>query len=224
MHLIEPHSEADPAALLIQFLVGFGSLIGRQAHFLAEADRHFMNQFAVMVGQTAKGRKGTSWGQIQRIFGAVDVEWNSTRVMGGLASGEGLIWAVRDQMHESLPIREKGRVVRYEDVISDQGETDKRLLVQEPEFARVLQVIERDSNTLSAIIRQAWDTGNLRILTKKQAAHSTEAHISIIGHITRTELARLLTDTTAANGFANRFLWVCARRSKLLPRAEPFKL
>jgi hypothetical protein len=52
---------------------------------------------------------------------------------------------------------------------------------------------------------------------KKQPAHATDAHISIIGHITKDELRRLLTDTAAANGFANRFLWVCTRRSKFLP-------
>ena len=28
---------------------------------------------------------------------------------------------------------------------------------------------------------------------------------------------RYLTDTEAGNGFANRFLWVCVKRSKLLP-------
>lgn len=214
---VEPHSEADPAALLLQFLIGFGNVIGRQAHFMAEADRHFMNLFTVIVGQTAKGRKGTSLGQIQRILAAVDAAWSDTRMMGGLASGEGLIWAVRDEIREHAPVREKGRIVRYEEVISDEGEKDKRLLVAEPEFARVLQVAERESNTLSAIIRQAWDTGNLRILTKKQTAGSTEAHISIIGHITKDELRRLLRDSAAANGFANRFLWVCSRRSKLLP-------
>ena len=41
--------------------------------------------------------------------------------------------------------------------------------------------------------------------------------ISIIGHITKDELRRLLSDTLTGNGFANRFLWVCARRSNLLP-------
>ncbi|MEK7750865.1 MAG: bifunctional DNA primase/polymerase [Acidobacteriota bacterium] len=214
---IEPHSEADPAALLIQFLIGFGNLIGRQAHFMAEADRHPMNLFAVIVGQTAKGRKGTSLGQVQRVLAVVDPVWSDTRVMGGLASGEGLIWAVRDEIREHVPVREKGRVARYEEVVSDEGVKDKRLLGVEPEFARVLQVTERESNTLSAVIRQAWDTGNLRVLTKKQSARSTEAHISLIGHITKDELRRLLTDTAMANGFANRFLWLCARRSKLLP-------
>ena len=217
VRLIEPHSEADPVALLIQFLIGFGNLIGRHAHFSAEADRHFMNLFGVLVGQTAKGRKGTSLGQIQRIFGVIDDTWSTTRNMGGLASGEGLIWAVRDKIRVNSPIREKGRVVDYEEVTSDAGEKDKRLMVVEPEFARVLQATERESNTLSAIIRQAWDNGNLRILTKNQAARATEAHISIIGHITKDELRRLLSSTAAGNGFANRFLWVCARRSKILP-------
>jgi hypothetical protein len=216
VRMIEPHSEADPAALLLQFLASFGNVIGRQSHFMAEADRHFMNLFVVIVGQTAKGRKGTSLGQILRILASVDPVWSETRVMGGLASGEGLIWAERDEVRERVPVREEGRVVRYEEQISDDREKDKRLLLVEPEFSRVLSVAERESNTLSAIIRQAWDTGNLRILTKKQAAQSTEAHISIIGHITKDELRRLLTNTAAANGFANRFLWVCARRSKLL--------
>jgi Bifunctional DNA primase/polymerase, N-terminal/Primase C terminal 1 (PriCT-1) len=217
VRLIEPHSEADPAALLIQLLVGFGNLIGRGPHFVAEADKHSTNLFAVLVGQTAKGRKGTSLGQVKRILAELDSEWISKRVKSGLASGEGLIWAVRDEIHERSPVREKGRIVRYEDIVSDEGEQDKRLWVVEPEFARVLQVAERESNTLSAVIREAWDTGNLRILTKRQAACSTEAHISIVGHITKDELRRLLTDTAAGNGFANRFLWVCTKRSQVLP-------
>jgi hypothetical protein len=214
---IEPHSEADPAALLVQFLVAFGNVIGRRAHFVAEADLHFTNLFAVIVGQTSKARKGTSLGQVQQILATVDPVWSNTRMMGGLSSGEGLIWAVRDEIRERTPLREKGRVTSYEEIVSDTGEKDKRLLVIEPEFARVLQVAERETNTLSAIIRQAWDTGNLRILTKRQAAQATEAHIALIGHITKDELRRLLTDTAAGNGFANRFLWVCARRSKVLP-------
>jgi hypothetical protein len=114
--------------------------------------------------------------------------------MSGLASGEGLITAVGK---EDAP--------------------DKRLLVIETEFARVLQVCEREGNTLSAVVREAWDTGTLRTMTKKEPLHATDAHISIIGHITRDELRRLLTDTAAGNGFANRFLWTCARRSKQLP-------
>jgi hypothetical protein len=66
-------------------------------------------------------------------------------------------------------------------------------------------------------MRDAWDSGDLRILTKTAPDSATGAHISIIGHVTADELLRYLNATECANGFANRFLFVCARRSKLLP-------
>ena len=221
---IEPHSEADPAALLVQTLVAVGNIIGRTAYFRAEADRHFGNLFATLVGRTSKGRKGTSWGQIGRLTESIDRDWHDTRVLSGLSSGEGLIWAVRDPIFKSEPIRKgggkgksKGTITGYQDVEVDAGVVDKRLLVLESELGGVLRVIAREKNTLSAIMRQAWDSGNLRTLTKNSPAVATGAHISIIGHVTRDELRRLITDTDMANGLANRVLWVCVRRSKNLP-------
>jgi hypothetical protein len=90
-------------------------------------------------------------------------------------------------------------------------------LVQEPEFARVLKNAQRDSNNVSPVIREAWDSGTLNILTKTKSARATGAHIGIVAHITSEELTRLLTNTEAANGFANRFLWIFSERSKELP-------
>src|SRR5262249_30872021 len=69
----------------------------------------------------------------------------------------------------------------------------------------------------SPVIRQAWDTGALRTLVKTNPARAIGAHIGIIGHITAEELQRHLTETEAANGFGNRFLWICTRRSQCLP-------
>ena len=43
------------------------------------------------------------------------------------------------------------------------------------------------------------------------------AHAGIVTHITFRELADLLDDVQAFNGFGNRFLWVCARRQKKVP-------
>lgn len=218
VRLIEPHTEADPVALLVQFLVEAGNLIGRGPHFMAEADQHHLNLFTVLVGQTAKGRKGTSAGQVRRVMRAVDETWTTQRVQAGLSSGEGLIWAVRDPIKKTEAVREKGKPTgEYREVIADLGVEDKRLLTLEAEFASVLRVLGRDGNTLSAIIRQAWDTGDLRIMTKNSPATATGAHISIIGHITQDELRRYLDSTETGNGFANRFLWVCVRRSKFLP-------
>lgn len=216
-HAIEPHTEADIAAVLVQFLVAFGNAIGSSAHYLVEADQHRMNLFAVMVGTTSKGRKGTSWGHVRRRLGAVDPTWAKERLLSGMSSGEGLIWAVRDPIYKHEAVKRSGRVTDYQDVLVDKGVEDKRLLVVEAEFASTLQVIRREGNTLSPLVRQAWDTGNLRTLTKNSPAVATGAHISIIGHITQQELLRQLETTEAGNGFANRFLWVCVRRSKLLP-------
>jgi len=218
VRLVEPHTEADPAGLLVQFLVAMGNVIGRGPHFVVEADKHHLNLFAAMVGASAKGRKGTSWGHIRNALAAVDETWPE-RVVHGLSSGEGLIWAVRDPITQRQPVKdkEKGRVTAYEDVVVDAGVEDKRLLVVEGEFATALRVLGREGNTLSAVVRNAWDTGELRTLTKNSPAKATGAHISIIGHVTRDELLRYLDTTEAANGFANRFLWVCVRRSKVLP-------
>ena len=127
------------------------------------------------------------------------------------------IHAVRDERYEKKPIREKGRVVDYENVLVDEGVADKRLLLIEEELSQALKVMGRDGNILSAIVRQAWDSGNLHPLTKSNPIRATDAHISIIGHITREELLRYLTETEQANGFANRFIWLMVYRSRCIP-------
>jgi hypothetical protein len=77
--------------------------------------------------------------------------------------------------------------------------------------------MSREGNILSTIIRQAWDDGALQTLTKNSPMKATDAHVSIMGHITKSELLRHLTETETANGFANRFIWFLVKRSKELP-------
>jgi len=217
---LDPHTEADPAAILTNLLVMVGSAAGRGPHVRVGPARHGLNLDVVHVGETAKGRKGTAYAGPRLLVGDSDETWG-TRVVSGLSSGEGLIWAVRDAIEKSVPVKEKvdGRqqVVDYQVVIDDPGVDDKRLLVVEQEFASTLKVAGREGSTLSPVLRQAWDGDDLRILTKNSPAVATGPHVSVIGHITRDELLRQLDSTEAANGFANRFLWVCVRRSKVLP-------
>ena len=78
--------------------------------------------------------------------------------------------------------------------------------------------MERQGNTLSAVLRDAWDHGSLRTLIKNNPNRATGAHISLIGHITDDELRRYLDRTEMANGLANRLVFVCVQRSKMLPR------
>ncbi len=195
---IAPHTEADPAAILTQLLVCCGALIGRDAYFQVEATRHHPNEFVVLVGDSAKARKGSSFDHVARLLAHADPAFSS-RLSTGLSSGEGLIWTVRDPQGP------------------DPGAVDKRLLVIEPEFATVLKSTGRELSTLSPTLRSAWDGRPLALLTRTAPARATEAHISIIGHITQTELRRHTTTVEISNGFLNRFIFAAVRRVRLLP-------
>jgi hypothetical protein len=126
-----------------------------------------------------------------------------------MVSGEGLIYHVRDA------------VVTKDGKTTDAGVDDKRLLVVETEMSRVLKAMNRDSCTLSDVIRQAWDGGHLRTLARHNPLRATGAHLGIIAHATRADITRHLTETDAANGFGNRLLWMAVRRSQLLPDGVP---
>ena len=207
---IEPHSEADPVALLVQLLACAGSVIGSRPYYQVEGSRHHSNLFAVLVGATSKARKGTSFDRVFSVVREVDETWCKERNVSGLSSGEGLISEVRN---ETKAYDKKAK----EEVIVDLGVADKRLLVQEPEFAGALRACERHGNTLSPVIRQAWDGRTLRTLTKNNQLTASDPHISIVAHITTQELRASLSGTDMANGFANRFLVAMVKRSKTLP-------
>jgi hypothetical protein len=173
---IEPDTEADPVALLAHVLAGYGSMIGRRAHYSVEDTEHRANEYYVLVGATAKGRKGTAERRARRLLRAVDETWDTERVVSGLSSGEGLLWAVRDPIYRPERNRKTGEV---EQVLIDPGVGDKRLLVIEPEFASALRAMQRQGNTLSPIMRRAWDGEQvIRALTKKSRPRARPARTS----------------------------------------------
>jgi hypothetical protein len=204
VRLVEPHTEGDPAAVLIQTLVCLGNAMGRNPHFYVEDTRHGTNLFTAIVGDTSMARKGTSLDRARRFAFAADPQWgNRNEGEGGLSTPEGLIYAVRDESEKA------GK--------KDNGVLDKRLLAVMGEFAETLSRMKREGNPLGAVLRSAWDGRLLRVLTRQSPLKATGAHISVIGHITQADLASLLDTTDVFNGFGNRFLWAMAKRTKHLP-------
>ena len=65
---IAPHTEGDPAALLLQGLPALGNVISRGARIKGDGTDHYMNLYAVLVGRTSKRRKGTSRRRIRQLF------------------------------------------------------------------------------------------------------------------------------------------------------------
>ncbi len=207
---IDPHTEAAQVAVLVNMLLGFGNLIHQGAYVPIGPQRHHLNEYAVLVGRSGKARKGTSWAYPEALFREVDEGWANGRIVSGLASGEGLIYAVRDPVETFS--RRSGEME-----VTDCGVSDKRLMVVEGEFSRLLKVMGRDGNSLSAVLRDAYDRDRLQNQTKNDPHRATGAHISLVGHITQEELRRHLNQTEQANGFANRIMFISVGRSKKLP-------
>ena len=121
VRLVGPKTEADPAALLFQLLTALGSIIGRGPYYPLGRGRHRVNLFMVCVADSSKGRKGTSWDEVNAFTKLVDMGWNQTRIRGGLSTGEGLLYVVRDPIKEQVAIKEKGRVVETQEQTTDAG-------------------------------------------------------------------------------------------------------
>ena len=219
VNALAPESESDPVALLLTILTSFGNACGRGAFFPVGATLHRANIFCCLVGQSAKARKGSSGDLVEALFSHADPDWTNGHRVSGLSSGEGLAWLARDGDGETPPPNEKPNYSKVQKAIGDRPKLtdDKRLFIDEPEFGMVLQNASRAGNNLSQIIRKLWDGKRLEIVTKNSHFTCTGLHGSIVAHITLAELKRLLTASDISNGFANRFLWLCVRRSKLLP-------
>ena len=67
--VLAPETEADPVALLIQFLVSFGNILGRKPFFYTGAKRHYPVLYALIVGATAKRGKAPRGNNQARLRG-----------------------------------------------------------------------------------------------------------------------------------------------------------
>lgn len=205
-------SEADPAAVLLTFIPAMGCFMGPAPYHPIGAGRQPCRLFTLLVGASSKARKGTSAEPVKLLISMLRKQYSPLAGMnvspGPIGSGEGLIFAVRDAGEKKK---------KDSDEPEDAGVEDKRLLVFEGEFVNVINACNREGSTASGTTRNAWDSGDLEPLTKRERIKTTGAHISIVGHITENELRARMNKTDISNGFFNRFLFGCVRRSCLQP-------
>ncbi|MDP5183253.1 DUF3987 domain-containing protein [Blastococcus sp. BMG 814] len=189
-------TEADPAAMLTQFLVGFGNMLGRGCYWPVGGSRNYTNEFLLIIGPTARGRKGTGWDMVEHFLRLLEPDYIRNNKRSGIVSGEALVWRMRD---------------------GEGGVDDKRSLEMQSEFSGTLKLMGKDGNILSQIIRDLWDGKPVATESKTQPASCSEPHLSLIGHVTEAELARYTSATELANGFMNRFLFVASYMTKEMP-------
>jgi hypothetical protein len=189
---ISPETESDPAALLFSLLTAFGVAVGPCPHAEAEGAEHPGRLFIAVVGDTARSRKGSSWKRVEQIMKVALPDFFPERVKSGFGSGEVFVDTVNE-----LP--------------------DQCMLVLETELSRLLTVGNRRDSVLMQIVRDAWDGTRLEARSRLHTSTAENPHVAIVGHVTQSELENKLNSFEIANGFANRFLFVCSRRSKELP-------
>ena len=184
--------------MLVQLLVAYGALIGGDALFKVEADPPLPQRVRCSCRRFRCFSEGDCSWSGQGLLGEVEKDFPS-RMKKGLSTAEGVVCMLRDPNAAS----------------DDAGAPDRRLLVTETEFSKVLS--GRELSLLSPVLRQAWDGEDLETLTRNRPLRASEAHLALIGHITATELRHCSTTLSIANGFLNRFLFVACRRTQLLP-------
>jgi len=211
-------SEAHQVAVAANVVAWFACAIGRGPFQRIGDIKIHCRPNMLIVGKSSKARKGTAEITAREVFKRADAllrDRLKTRDVlrfhgGGLSTGEGLAFAIRDAQDAD----EKGKG-------GDLGVKDKRLVVGEPEFANVLTQVKRDGNTLSPVVRTIFDGHTIDPLTKTSQTRASRPHVVIVGHVTGFELRLKSTENDAANGLLNRFCIVHVHRPKLVPLPKP---
>ena len=216
------NSEAVPVAVGAYVLAWFSALVGPLRYLQLGAERRRLNIYYLLNGPTGQG-KGTSEYPPKALFKRVEevlqqrfyqawqrgetdgiAEYPSLDVHeGGLSSGEGLAMAKTDRYKPSGKSEEEIEVA------------DKRFLIIESEFGNILNMAERQGNTLSHVLRNGFDFKTVQPLTKRDKVCVTDPYFVLVGSITPTELGQhRQTAVMSGNGMLNRMLmlWTCSDR------------
>ena len=191
VRFIEPESEADQHAVLFDLLVYLGCVIGNQPHFMTGSSRQTVAEYACIVGNSSRSRKGTARERVLELMKRVAPEFQ-TNFSRGIATGEGIITRLSDMAKES---------------------GDNRLLCFEGEFSKVLHSMKMFPK-LSGDLRDAYDGKDIGREIRGKPYSCSSPHLSISGDTTSAELEKVIMDVELMNGFGNRVLWVCVKRSK----------
>jgi hypothetical protein len=201
----QANREVNAHAAALGFMVALAAGMGRGPFLRLGDDWHHPRLFALHVGRSGRGRKGTAFKLTRRILKRLEERYTDVFFQnhtGGLSSREGLVMMIHDGYS-------KGTGKNTEEV---PAVADKRLFILESEFVNVLHQAGREGNTLSAALRDAWDGQGIKPAIKNNAIGVGRPHINLMGHITPGELTDCMKTRELSNGFANRFMVIWAEQ------------
>jgi len=194
-------TEADEASVLLSLLVAWGNIVGPTYRMPLGSGSVGTNLYVAVLGRTGS-RKSEGLNAGHAFFSPVIPGWSPQHVLSGLSSGEGLI----------------------QHLVTHAGEPgDVRLLIKLSELGRLLRISQRGGETLSMVIREAWDGGALQSPRVKDPVGVDASHVSVIANITPDELAAEAQPQDWANGLINRFVLCYNESTKELPLGGEFE-
>lgn len=199
-------TEVNPVAAMAAAMSWLSASIGRNTCIPVGDQWHNLRLYTLNIGRSSRGGKGMALDLLKRVTKRIGEAHDGLRPQmhtGGLSSREGLAFLIHDGYREG---REEVPPI-----------TDKRLFIVETEFANVLAQGKREGNTLSSVLRDAWDGVSIKPATRSSRIWATRPHIALHGCITPTELRGRMASNDLSNGFANRFMMVWAERIGVVP-------
>lgn len=216
------NTEAGVPGCAFATLALFGAAAGRNAYVeIGDAFKH-LRPWGIVIGPTSTGRKGTSLDLPSQLIrqgqdiadsrSAGNLSGTGPRLssVNGVATGEGLIYAIRDGTDLRSGTQPKWQPIE-----------DKRLLVIDEEFASTLAKCSRKDATLSAILRKAWDGRKLDNQTRAEPVAASRPHIVMLSQITPDEFLRKTETVELMNGLINRYMLILSKRNRSVPFPEP---
>lgn len=195
-----------PAPIALAFITYLSAAVSPRIRLPIADIYHPARIFSVHVGRSAMGGKGDSMALLKRIINYLDAKYPHLTPLfhsGGLSTREGLALKLHDGYEE------KGKQIP--------AVLDKRLMIVESEFVKLLKLGKNDTNSILAVIRELWDYGgSIQPLTKTSPIRSTSPHIGIYGNITPDELKATININEIYGGTVNRFLFLFAERLEMI--------
>jgi hypothetical protein len=195
-----------PAPIALAVMTWLSAAVSPRIKIPVGDSIHPARLFSVHVGRSATGGKGDSIALLKKIIAYLDAKYPQLTPMfhsGGLSTREGLALKLHDGFEE------KGKEIP--------AVLDKRLMIVESEFVKLLKLGKNDTNSILAVIRELWDFGgSIKPLTKTAPICSTNPHISIYGNVTPEELKANININEIYGGTVNRFLFLFAERLEMV--------
>lgn len=183
-------SLAGPWAVLCSIV---GTYLGPGPHIVTAGTRR-SHDFVGLVGASGQGKGYAVTSVVDLVRPVLNMgEWLDERTATGVNSGEHLI-----------------------DRLAEEG--DCRLLHYEPEIGRLFAVDSRGGSTLSAVVRDAYDSpAVLKTGARSKVARAENPHLGSIVAGTPSDLAELLAPKDLRNGVAGRYGWHHVQQDEYRP-------